>query len=118
MSTNDRPPPHRTSRLDGVLRLAAVLLVLCGLAWGASEHDAVVSSAVGVAPPADDAPRDTTWTDVQRSVDDDRELAAQVPAAPGAGSPAPDVAASAPVTTGGCGTGCHGPPTLRGPPGT
>jgi hypothetical protein len=117
MSRHDHPPRTRTAGPFWLLRFAAVLLVLCGMAWGVSEHDAVMSSAVGVAPPADDAPRDATWIDLHRS-DDERDVAMQAPSVPLADPRAVVFVVVAPTTIDRCGTGCSGPPTLRGPPAT
>lgn len=116
MSNDDHPPPHRPPGPSRLLRLGVALLVLLGVAWGISEHDAVISSAIGVAPPADDAPRDTTGVDVQRSGEDAAATEAPVAAPVAAGS---DRAVTiAPLDTRLCRSGCTGPPTPRGPPGT
>jgi hypothetical protein len=117
MSNDDHPPRTPPAGPFWLPRFAAVLLVLCGMAWGVSEHDAVMSSAVGVAPPADDAPRDATSIDVQRS-DDERDVAMHAPSAPLADSLAVASVVAAPATNDRCSSGCIGPPTLRGPPAT
>jgi hypothetical protein len=96
-----------------LLRFAVVLLVLVGVSWGVTEHDTVISSTVGVAPPVDDAPRVTEWTEVGESADDADGTATVAPVASD-----PDVAAApvVPSAVGGCGSECAGAPTLRGPP--
>jgi len=96
-----------------LLRFAVVLLVLVGVSWGVTEHDTVISSTVGVAPPVDDAARLTEWTEDGESADDADGTATVAPVASGSDAAASPVV---PGPVGGCGSTCVGGPTLRGPP--
>jgi hypothetical protein len=98
-----------------VLRFAVVLLVLVGVSWGVTEHDAVISSAVGVAPPLDDAPRATEWIEVGDAVEDDGTTTSATLATLGSDRMVAGQR-EVPGAVAGCGSECAGAPTLRGPP--